>query len=120
MEAGRLPHAIKVGEAFLAAKNIVVNDHIKTNTGRKDDNWSAWLSRICKRQKISIRTAHDYMLLARNADVSQRAASVRDALEQIGARREAEGKKRAAPAPFTDRRSVFAPVRRECLGVVRS
>jgi hypothetical protein len=26
MEAGRLPHAIKVGEAFLAAKNIVVND----------------------------------------------------------------------------------------------
>ena len=38
------------------------------------------------------------MLLARNADVSQRAASVRDALEQIGARREAEGKKRAAPA----------------------
>lgn len=63
MEAGRLPHAIKVGEAFLAAKNIVVNDHIKTNTGRKDDNWSAWLSRICKRQKISVRTAHDYMLL---------------------------------------------------------
>jgi hypothetical protein len=92
MEAGRLPHAIKVGEAFLAAKNIVVKD------GRKDDNWSAWLSRICKRQKISVRTAHDYMLLARNADVSQRAASVRDALEQIGARREAEGKKRAAPA----------------------
>jgi hypothetical protein len=35
------------------------------------DNWSSWLSRICKRQKISIRTAHDYMLLARNADVSQ-------------------------------------------------
>jgi hypothetical protein len=37
------------------------------------------------REKISVRTAHDYMLLARNADVSQRAASVRDALEQIGA-----------------------------------
>ena len=98
MEAGRLPHAIKVGEAFLAAKNIVVKDPIKTNTGRNGDNWSNWLSRICKRQKISIRTAHDYMLLARNADVSQRAASVRDALEQIAAKREAEGKKRAAPA----------------------
>jgi hypothetical protein len=77
MEAGRLPHAIKVGEAFLAAKNIVMKDRMKTNTGRKDDNWSAWLSRICKRQRISVRTAH-YMLLARNADVSQRAASVRD------------------------------------------
>jgi hypothetical protein len=38
------------------------------------------------------------MLLARNADVSQRAASVRDALEQIGAKREAQGRKRAAPA----------------------
>ena len=84
MEAGRLPHAIRVGEAFLAAKNIVVKDGIKTNAGKKDDNWSAWLSRICKRQRISVRTAHDYMLLARNADVSQRAASVRDALEQIG------------------------------------
>ena len=59
MEAGRLPHAIKVGEAFLAAKNIVVKDGIKTNTGRKGDNWSNWLSRICKRQKISIRTAHE-------------------------------------------------------------
>jgi hypothetical protein len=35
---------------------------------------------------------------ARNIDVSQRAASVRDALERIGAKREAEGKKRAAPA----------------------
>src|SRR5215475_1862235 len=52
MEAGRLPHAIKVGEAFLAAKNIVVKDGITRNAGRKDDNWSAWLSRICKRQKI--------------------------------------------------------------------
>ena len=34
MEADRLPHAIKVGEAFLAAKNIVVKDRIKTNAGR--------------------------------------------------------------------------------------
>ena len=41
-EAGRLPHAIKVGEAFLAAKNIVVKDGIKRNTGRKGDNWSNW------------------------------------------------------------------------------
>jgi hypothetical protein len=30
------------------------------------------------------------MLLARNADVSQRAASVRDALEQIGVAHEGE------------------------------
>ena len=97
MEAGRLPHAIKVGEAFLAAKNIVVKDGIKTNTGRKGNNWSNLLLRICKRQKISVRTAHDYMLLARNSELSQRAASVRDALEQIAAKREAEGKKRAAP-----------------------
>ena len=82
----------------MAAKNIVVKDGIKTNAGRKGDNWSNWLSRICKRQKISVRSAHNYMLLARNADVSQRAASVRDALEQIAAKREAEGKKRAAPA----------------------
>ena len=71
---------------------------IKTNTGKKDDDWSNWLSRICKRQKVSVRTARDYMLLARNAELSQRAASVRDALEQIGAKREAQGKKRAAPA----------------------
>ena len=109
MEAGRLPYAIKVGEAFLAAKNIVVKDGITTNTGRKDDNWSAWLSRICKRQKFSVRTAHDYMLLARNADVSQRAASVRDALQQIGARREAEGKKRAAPAAKSRKSAAASP-----------
>jgi hypothetical protein len=109
MEAGRLPHAIKVGEAFLAAKNIVVKDAIKTNTGRKGDNWSNWLSRICKRQKISVRTAHDYMLLARNADVSQRAASVRHALAQIAAKREAEGKKRAAPPAKSTKSAAASP-----------
>jgi hypothetical protein len=109
MEAGRLPHAIKVGEAFLAAKNIVVKDAIKTNTGRKGDNWSNWLSRICKRQRISVRTAHDYMLLARHADVSQRAASVRHALEQIAAKREAEGKKRAAPPAKSTKSAAASP-----------
>ena len=109
MEAGRLPHAIKVGEAFLAAKNIVVKDGIKTNTGRKGNNWSNLLSRICKRQKISVRTAHDYMLLARNADVSQRAASVRHALEQIAAKREAEGKKRAAPPAKSTKSAAASP-----------
>lgn len=109
MEAGRLPHAIKVGEAFLAAKNIVVKDAIKTNTGRKGDNWSNWLSRICKRQKISVRTAHDYMLLARHPDVSQRAASVRHALEQIAAKREAEGKKRAAPPAKSTKSAAASP-----------
>ena len=109
MEAGRLPHAIKVGEAFLAAKNIVVKDAIKTNTGRKGDNWSNWLSRICKRQKISVRTAHDYMLLVRHPDVSQRAASVRHALEQIAAKREAEGKKRAAPPAKSTKSAAASP-----------
>jgi len=109
MEAGRLPHAIKVGEAFLAAKNIVVKDGIKTNTGRKGNSWSNLLSRICKRQKISVRTAHDYMLLARNPDVSQRAASVRDALEQIAAKREAEGKKRVAPRAKSTTSAAASP-----------
>jgi hypothetical protein len=109
MEAGRLPHAIKVGEAFLAAKNIVVKDAIKTNTGRKGDNWSNLLSIICKRQKISVRTAHDYMLLARHPDVSQRAASVRHALEQIAAKREAEGKKRAAPPAKSTKSAAASP-----------
>jgi hypothetical protein len=67
-----------------------------------------WLSKICKRQKISVRSAHDYMLLARNIDVSQRAARVRDALERIGAKREAEGKKRAAPAAKSPKTAAAA------------
>jgi hypothetical protein len=51
----------------------------------------------------------NYMLLARNADVSQRAASVRDALEQIAAKREAEGKKRAAPPAKSTKSAAASP-----------
>jgi hypothetical protein len=49
------------------------------------------------------------MLLARHPDVSQRAASVRHALEQIAAKREAEGKKRAAPPAKSTKSAAASP-----------
>jgi hypothetical protein len=55
-----------------------------------------------EREKISVRTAHDYMLLAGDADVSQRAASVRDALELIGAKRRGRGQEKSRASSQVD------------------
>jgi hypothetical protein len=98
-DQGRLPYAIKVGAAFNAAKEVLKNTKVVRCGGAVTNaGVSHWVEVFCKDLKFSVRSAHDYMLLARYPDVSQSSASIADALEKIAAQREAEGKKRKSPA----------------------
>jgi hypothetical protein len=88
-EKGRLPYAIKVGMAFLAAKASVVVS---------GGSWTDMQARICEDLDFKPRTANNYMLLAQHADLSHSCASIIDALREIAKLLEAKGKKRKSPA----------------------
>jgi hypothetical protein len=83
-----LPYAIKLGAELIEAKEKVSKE--------LEVNWEHWVKENLA-SMLSYRSVNDYMLLAQHQDISQHAASIRDALKQIAAKREAEGKKRKSP-----------------------
>jgi hypothetical protein len=93
-QKARLPYAIRVGAEFLRAKEVVKAD---------EGDWKATLSVMCGcgHLNISQRTAYDWMLLAQPEylELSQSSANVKEALEKIAVKREADKTKRKSPNP---------------------
>jgi hypothetical protein len=80
-EKGVLSYAIKLGAELNLAKDKVE---------KAGEKWEPWVE-INLKDMFSHRSASDYMLLARYPDLSQHAASIRDALRKIAEKQKAEG-----------------------------
>jgi hypothetical protein len=100
----KVPLAIEVGKAILAARKEVEAKGYTDAKGKVHSDWPGVFHQLCDLLNgISPRTAYDYMLLAEHPDLSQHAASIREALKLIDEYRKANNLKRKPPTkPETD------------------